>query len=157
MFSERPEIPADLVFVGGGPDRAQIEMAAQVDSRISVKPFLHGREYAEEVANADFLLNARDPNWRGSRYSFPSKLFEYMSLEVPILSTRMAGIPDEYFRCFFCIHDNDPEKFAVSLLEALNASDAELASRIAVGRKIVTKHKSPEAVGATLLYALRET
>ena len=80
---------------------------------------MHGNDFERELASADFLLNPRDTEWPGSKYSFPSKLLEYMLMDRPILSTRMHGIPNEYFDCFLAISDASSARFHQSFLEAL--------------------------------------
>src|SRR5690606_20603968 len=96
----RSRIDASVTFMGGGEDLAELQTLAALDERITVRPFATGPEFAREVERADFLLNPRDPAWPGSDYSFPWKLFEYLCHGKPIISTRLSGVPPEYFTVF---------------------------------------------------------
>jgi glycosyltransferase involved in cell wall biosynthesis len=154
MFSSNKDIDAEIIFLGGGPEGEVLKSLALDDYRIVVKPFKHGADYEKEMASADFLLNPRDTEWHGSKYSFPSKLFEYMLMNRPILSTRMRGIPEEYFDCFLTIDDTEPDLFRESFITALSCSPAELKKRISKGRDMALNDKSPTAVGARLLNAI---
>ena len=115
---------------------------------------MHGIDFERELASADFLLNPRDTEWLGSKYSFPSKLFEYMLLDRPIISTRMRGIPNEYFDCFLAISDTSADRFRELFLMALSCPPSEIEKRISRGRDMVLNSKSAKAVGAKLLTAI---
>lgn len=154
MFCSRTEFDVELVFVGGGPDLDEMEQLAAEDQRIVIKPFMVGDALQREFENTDFLINPRDTQWDGARYSFPSKLFDYMTRGLPVLSTLMPSIPPEYFECFFALDDGDTERFAASLMRALTASREEIETRIAVGQRLLSNQKSAKATGARILKAL---
>jgi glycosyltransferase involved in cell wall biosynthesis len=154
MFCSRPELNVDLVLVGGGPDLEELQQLAAEDQRIAIKPFMVGESLQREFEAADFLINPRDTLWEGARYSFPSKLFDYMTRGLPVLSTSMPGIPPEYFECFFALDDRDTELFAASLVRALTASREEIETRVAAGERLLTNQKSAKATGARILEAL---
>lgn len=154
MFCSRSELDVELVLVGGGPDLAELQQLAAEDQRVDLKPFMVGAPLQREFEAADFLINPRDTQWEGAKYSFPSKLFDYMTRGLPILSTSMPGIPPEYFECFFALDDRNMELFAASLMRALNASREEIESRVALGERLLTNQKSSKATGARILEAL---
>ena len=146
----RSKIEATVVFMGGGEDFGSLQALSQADSRIEVKGFMIGAELTKEIARADFLLNPRDPTWPGAAYSFPSKLFEYLRAGKPIISTRLRGIPPDYFTVFRAIDLDDQPTFEASLTRALAVDEdpdqiwgsaERLAGRLtslAVGTKILT-------------------
>jgi len=49
------------------------------------------------------------------RYSFPSKLIEYMASATPVLTTRLPGIPPEYEPYVYWIEDDSVEGIEHSL------------------------------------------
>lgn len=51
----------------------------------------------EKEQEASLLLNIRNPEDDYTKYSFPSKMIEYMISGTPMLTTRLPGIPEEYF------------------------------------------------------------
>ena len=56
------------------------------------------------------LVNFRSPNEELTKYSFPSKILEYISSGSLVLSTRLLGIPDEYFSYIVPLDQADKEK-----------------------------------------------
>lgn len=117
----RSPVDASLVFVGGGVEAARLQELAAVDDRIEVKPFMTGDSFAREVSRADFMVNPRDPAWPGTPYSFPSKLLEYLITGKPVVSTRLSGIPADYFGVFRPVDLVDQPSFESSLKRALTA------------------------------------
>jgi hypothetical protein len=154
LFTSLPRIDAKLVFIGRGPDEGELKAIADNDSRFVVRPFVTGEAFEQEFAAADFLLNPRDTSWDGGRYSFPSKLFDYMTRGRPILSTPIAGIPEEYFDCFIEICDDNLEGFATSLERAIASSPAELERRVIIGETMLATSKSAKAVIGKVLEAM---
>jgi glycosyltransferase involved in cell wall biosynthesis len=150
----RSSIQASVVFVGGGEDAATLQRLASVDARIEVKPFMTGDALARETARADFMLNPRDPAWPGTPYSFPSKLFEYLITGKPILSTRLAGIPADYFGVFRAVDLHDQSTFETSLARALAVGEDPDA--IWKGAERLASRLSSASVGITLVQYIRE-
>lgn len=51
----------------------------------------------QEILNyTDVFVEPSDPNHPNNRYKFPSKILHYLEYQKPILSTMIAGIPEEY-------------------------------------------------------------
>lgn|GEM_PF-2288057 len=48
-------------------------------------------------SKSDFLLNLRDPSDARFNYSYPSKITEYLASGVPVITTKIAGIPEDFF------------------------------------------------------------
>ena len=46
--------------------------------------------------NADLLVSPRLPDDFTTRYTFPSKVLEYITSGTPVLSNKLPGIPVEY-------------------------------------------------------------
>lgn len=67
------------------------------DGRVRSLGFLDQTSLRSAQMNAIGLLITRDPNEDYVRYSFPSKLIEYMATGTPVITTRLPGIPEEYF------------------------------------------------------------
>ena len=56
---------------------------------------------------ANLFINFQTSSTEGSEFSFPSKVLEYMSKGRLVLTTKMQGIPDEYFNYILSTDDND--------------------------------------------------
>jgi glycosyltransferase involved in cell wall biosynthesis len=157
MFAEafhRSRIDAALVFVGGGAEAVHLQSLAAIDPRIEVKPFMTGEAFAREVERADFMLNPRDPSWPGTPYSFPSKLLEYLTTGKPIISTRLPGIPAEYFEVLRPVDLVDQPSFEATLDRALAVdTDCEATWR---GAERLAGRLAEASVGARLLRQMGE-
>lgn len=149
----RSPVDASVVFVGGGVDTGGLQALAAADPRIIVKPFMTGAALTGEVSGADFLLNPRDPAWPGARYSFPSKLFEYLITGKPVISTRLGGIPAEYFGVFRAVDLTTQAAFETSLQQAI-AVDANPEAIWTAAERLARRLASP-SVGAGLVNQMR--
>jgi glycosyltransferase involved in cell wall biosynthesis len=150
----RSRIDARVTFLGGGEDLAELTALSARDERIQVKPFVTGAEFTREVDQTDFLLNPRDPAWPGSAYSFPWKLFEYLCYGKPIISTRLGGVPSEYFTVFRPIDLTDQAAFESSLERALRVDENPEA--IWSGAERLAGRLTSTSVGRRLLACIRD-
>ena len=146
-------IDACVVFMGGGEELDELQRLSAADERIIVKPFATGEAFSREVDAADFLLNPRDPEWPGSAYSFPSKLFEYLRTGKPIISTRLGGIPAEYFAVFRPVDLRSQQAFDETLGHALQPDDDP--DSIWTGAERLAARLASASVGAQLLVQMR--
>lgn len=98
-------------------------------------------------SRSTLLAVTRDPKEIYTRYSFPSKLLEYLVSGVPVLTTRLAGIPDEYFDYFNVIDEYSVAGIS-SALRAFDSQDQQvLLQKAACGKIWALETKSSVAVG----------
>lgn len=136
-------VDADLLICGRGELEQFIQTRAQTDSRIKYCGFLQPAELARLQSGARGLLLTRDPSQPYTRYSFPSKLIEYMASAVPVLTTRLPGIPEEYFQFLEIVEQATAPSIAAAL-ETFMAQPAELVqSRARRGREFVISRCDP--------------
>lgn len=86
-----------LAVYGKGPIVDAVKRAAANDSDIEYGGFLDQRELQRAYEQADLLVNVRSPDQEFTKYSFPSKLIEYMLSGRPTLTTELPGIPENYY------------------------------------------------------------
>lgn len=126
------------------------EMATRHPS-IKYLGFLSAKEVETIQSNSACLILSRDPRETYTRYSFPSKLLEYMVSGVPVLTTRLSGIPDEYHDFLNVIEDPSIEGICAAVT-TFCASDQEILSqKAACGRIWVLKNKTSSAVGRKII------
>lgn len=75
---------------------------------------------------ATLLVNPRNTEELFTQYSFPSKTIEYMLSGTPLVTTKLSGIPDEYFNYVFAAESNEPTVLADILNKALANTQNEL-------------------------------
>ena len=111
-------------------------------------------EVAVEEGTVDLLmdevtavLEIFESNEEYTKYSFPSKNMEYMSSGTPVLTTKLIGIPDEYFNYTYLIEEENTDGIKNKLIEIFSKSKNELKK---VGRKAqlyVLKNKNKRVQG----------
>ncbi|HEX5070082.1 MAG TPA: N-acetyl-alpha-D-glucosaminyl L-malate synthase BshA [Vicinamibacterales bacterium] len=122
----RRTMPATLVFIGDGPDRAAIEARAR-SSEIAADVLFEGEQQdpVPLLSCADlFLLPS-------SQESFGMAALEAMACEVPVIAARVGGLPElieDGTTGFLCAMD-DADGMAACALEVLN--NETLAKKVA--------------------------
>ena len=93
----RSSMVEECWICGSGPQEKDLASLIADNQRIK----LLGRRSHEEVKNLEkqvkILINLRDSGNPLTRYSFPSKIIEYLASGAQVVSTRLEGIPSEYF------------------------------------------------------------
>lgn len=116
----------ELWLTGDGNAVPLIQERAKSDSRIRYFGFLPSREaLLKKQREATMLISTRDPNEPASKYCFPSKLFEYMVSGKPVLSTRIQGIPEEYFGFLISLPGVEPQTLCSSIMRVAQMSETE--------------------------------
>lgn len=91
---------------------------------------------------ADFLINPRFSYEDYTKYSFPSKIMEYLVSGTPVISTKLKGIPEEYFNYIIPIKDESIEGLTAVYDSILNMDKKELILLGQKGRKFVLQNKN---------------
>lgn len=116
----------ELWLFGSGDCEEYIKKASESDKRIKFYGLVPHTEILKKEKEAWVLINARSTDDEFTKYSFPSKNLEYMSSGTPVLTTKLPGIPEEYFEYFYTTDDNSPEAIAKELNMILDKSLNEL-------------------------------
>ncbi|WP_051973618.1 glycosyltransferase, partial [Cryobacterium sp. MLB-32] len=95
-FRSLPDPRLRLDLYGRGTLDAWVRARCDTDARITHHGVLAHRELMPALRAAQLLVNPRPAAQDFVKYSFPSKLLEYLALGVPVVTTRLAGIPDDY-------------------------------------------------------------
>lgn len=96
-------VDCQLWLFGSGDYEEEIKAAAAKDSRIKFFGRVDRETIMKKEQEASLLLNLRNPEDDYTRYSFPSKMIEYMISGTPMLTTRLPGIPDEYYNYVYTV------------------------------------------------------
>lgn len=113
-------------------------------------------EVVEAELNATLLVNPRPTDEEFTKYSFPSKTLEYMVSGTPVLSSRLAGIPDVYQNYIFFFDDNTPEALGMRMREILDLSPEVLSQKGAAARAFVLKEKNNHAQAKKIIEFIRD-
>lgn len=143
----RSTINADLWLCGRGDLESYVEEIAKKDSRIKYLGFIDPVELKQLQAGCKGMIITRDPNELYTKYTFPSKIIEYLASGVPVLSTRLIGIPDRYFDFLIPIEEYTAECIIENIQNVLSMDKKTLNERVNKGQEFVFNEKSPLSVG----------
>lgn len=116
----------ELWLFGNGDMENEIMLYSKKDPRIKYFGNRPNDEIFDFEKRAKLLINPRFSHNEFTKYSFPSKLIEYMSSGTPVLTTRLPGIPHDYSDKMFYIESETVEGFKESILDCLSKSQEQL-------------------------------
>jgi glycosyltransferase involved in cell wall biosynthesis len=145
-----PDPSYRLWIFGKGPLEAEVRAAVARDARIVYGGFLTITEVMKHQRRATLLLNARPTDQTVARYTFPSKLLEYMVSGRPVLSTALPGIPEEYYEFLHLLRDENPLALARMIQDVCSLPSAELTALGQRARNFVISQKSWRRQGARI-------
>lgn len=100
------------------------------------------QEVVAAELKAAILINPRPTTDEYTCYSFPSKTLEYMVSGTYTMTTRLAGIPSEYFDYCGVIEDYSAEGIAKALSKALKMSKEQLYAKGMSAKAFVLENKN---------------
>jgi len=113
-----------LIICGDGEMRCTVENAARLDPRICYKGLFPHDQLAEVLQSAGVLVNPRTGKEAYTRYSFPSKIIEYLQTGLPVVSAVLEGMPDVYRQLLYCPQDDSATALAKAMEDAMQADPA---------------------------------
>lgn len=131
-----------LYICGDGDSRSEVIKRAIKDSRIKWFGFISHKEVLDLQKSATILINPRNDKGEYTKYSFPSKIMEYLLSGTPALIHKLPGIPEEYYQFLFTFDSCDPKAVADKICEVINLGDRYLEERGQQGRKFVLERKN---------------
>lgn len=141
-FRNINEAEWELVIYGDGADMPQLQTIASECKNIILGGRVPNAQVIEAQRRASVLMNPRK-NQEYTKYSFPSKVLEYMSSGTPVLMYRLDGIPEEYDRYYYHIEETE-NGMETALKRVMQLSRAELSQMGESAREFVTTYKNSE-------------
>ena len=151
------DIPGDyeLWLFGYGDLTNKIIEQTKIDKRIIYFGNVSNEKVEEYEIKAKLLVNPRPLLQEFTKYSFPSKILEYMSSGTPVLTTKLLGIPEEYDdKLYYFVNDSYLE-IKNGLIKYLNYNDEELFKFGMISRNFVLEEKNNKIQISKLLYNLQ--
>ena len=134
----------ELWIYGEGDYKEELMRRSEGDSRIKFFGFVNRAELFEIEKKVSLLVNVRDPKLAYTKYSFPSKSFEYLASATPFLSTRLMCYPKEYEKYIFFIEDNSPETIANKIVSIYKIDRDERVDFGIKAQEFILKYKNSE-------------
>ena len=120
-----------------------------------------GRISRDEVLQyerrASLLVNLRSPKDIFTQHSFPSKTIEYMGSGTPLLTTRLPGIPKEYFSYCYSISQNSVKEISQALMQIISMPEEERCKFGTTAQKFILEQKNPKHQASKILKLLENT
>jgi len=110
----------ELSLFGRGPLEPWLEQQAEEDARIARPRLVDPGELPGIYAAADVLVQPRQADQDFVKYSFPSKLIEYLASGTPVVSTRLPSIPADYEPYVIWAEGDRPADIAAAIERALS-------------------------------------
>lgn len=132
----------ELHLYGAGPLVDEIKESVKKDSRIKYFGVALNDVVVKEQIKATLLVNPRFSTEEYTKYSFPSKNLEYMASGTPTLTTKLPGMPKEYYDYVYLIEDESTEGVAKTLSNVLSNSREELHEKGLRAKEFVLNNKN---------------
>lgn len=141
-----------LVICGDGEAAEEIKTFQREDKRIIYLGVLSVDAVASLRKRARILINPRKNEGDYTKYSFPSKMMEYLSSGVPTIAYKLDGMPEDYSGLYF---DATEDGLKVTIERVLSMGSEEASSFAERARKYVLEEKSPKRQCERTLVMLR--
>lgn len=151
---EKVKSNCELWLFGSGDYEEEIKKKAQRNTRIRFFGRVPRQEVLQYEKKASLLLNIRSGKEVYTKYSFPSKMAEYLLSGTPLLTTKLPGIPEEYYDYCYVTATGDTGKIAERIDGILH--DSNTAAFGYKAKEYVEKHKNSYAQAARIIRFLKE-
>jgi glycosyltransferase involved in cell wall biosynthesis len=131
-----------LYIFGDGSYVEELKNAQDKYPNIKYMGCVLPKEVVAYEKRALLLVNPRPTGEEFAKYSFPSKTMEYLLSGAPVLSTRLPGIPTEYFDYLYAIEGCTADDIKAAIEQVLALDKQELYDRGVSGRNFVLKNKN---------------
>ena len=96
-----------LELFGNGSSVNKIRELSKNDSRIHLRGLAPNTQVLREQMEVELLVNPRNDTQNFTKYSFPSKVIEYMGSGTPMIGYKLSGMPEEYKEYFYCVNNTE--------------------------------------------------
>lgn len=132
----------ELHVYGNGPYVDELKKVVQNHSNVIYHGTVMNEVIVREELEASLLINPRPTREEFTKYSFPSKNMEYMVSGTPVMTTRLPGMPRDYYPYVYLIEDEDTQGIAECFRKVLSLSDEELDQKGESAKQFVLDEKN---------------
>lgn len=146
----------ELWVCGEGDCREYVTEASIRDGRIKYFGQLERSEAVKLQAKATALINPRRPEGEFTKYSFPSKVMEYMASGRPVIMYKLESFPDEYAPHYIAPRSVGVEGLIECMNMVLRMKSDELNELGDAARSFVLSEKNPVVQSNKILNLIME-
>lgn len=108
-----------LLICGSGEEKENVIRFAEQDKRILYKGQVTSNVARQYIWAGDVLVNPRQNNSDYTKYSFPSKIIDYLATGNPVVAYKLDGMPEQYSNFIYVVPDDTIETLKNTIMEAL--------------------------------------
>ncbi len=101
--------------ISGKGDFRYFKKYYKLDKRIQFFNFLNENDLFKEYNSTDIFINPRPISISGNENNFPSKLFDYLAFNKPVISTLTDGLSPIYRNILFLVEDETVDSLCSTL------------------------------------------
>ncbi|MFI0794536.1 glycosyltransferase [Micromonospora rubida] len=136
-----------LTIFGRGELEPWLRRQSSADPRITPPELIDRSRLGRRLAGATVLVNPRPVDQYFVPYSFPSKIIEYLATAVPVVTTRLPGIPEDYRPHLVYAETDSAVGLRAAIERVLGMPAGEAAALGAAGRDFVVQTRSRAVQG----------
>ena len=146
----------ELYVYGDGDYREELEEVCKNNPSVRYMGIHPNADIVAAEQRAALLVNPRPSEPEYTKYSFPSKNMEYMVSGTPVLTTKLPGMPKEYYPHVYLLEDETPQGIAEKLQELFALPLEEREEKGSGARDFVLGHKSNVAQAKKIIQFIEE-
>lgn len=144
----------ELHVYGQGSYLNRLQELEQELPNVKYKGFVSPEQAFEKICEADLVVNPRPSSPEYTKYSVPSKIFEYMASGTPVLMTRLPGVLKEYFNYVYVIEEETTEGIAKAIEAVFEIDEQERIDMANRAADFILKEKSAKNQVGRLINAV---
>lgn len=154
-FIEANVPQSELRIFGDGDYRDELIAITKKYENVKYMGVCANQEIVNQEMKAALLVNPRPSAPEYTRYSFPSKNMEYMVSGTPVLTTKLPGMPKEYYPYVYLLEDETPAGIATALKSILSENQYLRTEKASKARAFVLSAKSNVVQGKKIIEFIR--
>lgn len=127
---------------GTGNFQDELEEICRKNPSVKYLGLRANSEIVKKQVDADLLVNPRSTDSEFVKYSFPSKTMEYMASGTATLTTRLPGMPKEYYKYMYFFEEETRNAMAETLRKVTSISHEERFKKGEEARSFVLNEKN---------------
>lgn len=123
----KSKVNARLIIYGDGDSYVDtLKEICKNNCCVEYRGVADNAEIMTESIKATLIVNPRFSNQEHTKYSFPSKNIESMSTGTPLLTTKLPGIPSDYYSYNYFFDEETIDGYAAKLRDLFSKDPLEL-------------------------------
>ncbi len=141
-FEQLQNVEWELHIYGKGDYADDLEKIISNNASIKFFGDRDNQYIISKEIEASLLVNPRPTDSDFVKYSFPSKIMEYMSSGTALVTTNLPSMPEEYKKYVYVFEEETVNGFKRKLEELFSLSEKELYIRGMVAKRFILENKN---------------